>query len=277
MKVLVIGDVIDDIIVIPNGPIRANTDTSSHISHTYGGSAANIASWAAFNGADVSFVGCVNSADVIRVQEQFATFGVKVNLQHNSLETGTLVSIVEGAQRTMLTDRGANAALDFNQISDSYLAEFGFVFISGYSIFGRSVSEIQEFISRIKSTGSKVLIDPGSVGFIVDYGVSEFLSATKGTDVLLPNDEEFEVLGANYPTVIVTKGDAGVDLYEQGQLVESFPVEKLDAIDPTGAGDSFSGAVLATLASGRDLHNAVAAGIKSAARAVMTIGARPQL
>jgi sugar/nucleoside kinase (ribokinase family) len=277
MKVLVIGDVIDDIIVLPKGQIRANTDTASHISHTYGGSAANIASWAAFNKADVSFVGCVGETDVVRVQEQFAQFDVKVNLQHCKLNTGTLVSIVEGPQRTMLTDRGANAELDFNKMTDSYLAEFGFVFISGYSIFGKTVADVQTFISRVKAAGCKVLIDPGSVGFIQDYGVEEFLTATKGTDILLPNDEEFEVLGTNYPFVIVTKGDAGVDLYEHGQLVESFAVEKLEAIDPTGAGDSFSGAVLATLANGRDMRNAIAAGVKSAAMAVMTIGARPQI
>ena len=72
-------------------------------------------------------------------------------------------------------------------------------------------------------------------------------------------------------------GDAGVDLYEDGKIAESFAVQKLEAIDPTGAGDSFSGAVLASLSKGEDLQTAISAGISSAAQAVMTIGARPQL
>lgn len=277
MKALVIGDVIDDIIVVPTGPIRPNTDTASNITHTYGGSAANIASWAAFNGADVSFVGCVNVHDVERVSQQFAQYNVKSNLQHNTESTGTLVSIVQDQIRSMLVDRGANRFLNLSEISDHYLESFGFVFLSGYSIFGRSVEEVKTFIDRVKSLGIVMLIDPGSVGFIRDYGIHDFTEATAKTDIMLPNEEEFEVLGTNYQTVIVTKGDAGVDLYVSGELIESFDVQAVKAIDPTGAGDSFSGAVLASLAKGLDMHNAIAAGIKSAAMAVMTIGARPQL
>ena len=80
-SVLVIGDVIDDIIVVPKEPIRTNTDTDSTITQTLGGSASNIASWAASLGADVTFVGCVNSKDEFRVTEQFASYKVKTILQ----------------------------------------------------------------------------------------------------------------------------------------------------------------------------------------------------
>ena len=277
MKVLVIGDVIDDIILVPNQAIRPNTDTTAKINHTYGGSAANIACWAAHNGADVSFVGCVNDKDAERFEAQFATFGVKTFLQLDKKETGTLVSIVEGPSRTMLTDRGANTALSLESLRDSFIQQFSFVFISGYALFGKPVQSIIDFMQRVKHLGCKVLVDPGSVGFIQDFGVKEFKNAIEAVDILLPNHEEFEILGSRFETVIVTKGEAGVDLYQAGKLVESFAVQKLEAIDPTGAGDSFSGAVLASLANGEDLSAAIAAGISSAAQAVMTIGARPQL
>ena len=69
-SVLVIGDVIDDIIVVPKEPIRTNTDTDSTITQTLGGSASNIASWAASLGADVTFVGCVNTKDEFRVIDE---------------------------------------------------------------------------------------------------------------------------------------------------------------------------------------------------------------
>jgi sugar/nucleoside kinase (ribokinase family) len=276
-KILVIGDVMDDIIVVTQDQIRTNTDTTAEISHTFGGSAGNIASWAANNGASVCFVGCVNEHDALRIKNQFEQYSVQVNLQHDKHATGTLVSIVEGANRTMLTDRGANKFLDFEALSNHFLSEYDFVFISGYALFGRSVSEIQNFISRVTSLNAKVLVDPGSVGFINDYGKEDFIKALHGIDILLPNEQEFEILGTSFPVVIVTKGNQGVDLYVDGQLTESFEVEKLDAIDPTGAGDSFSGALVASLARGDSYHNAVTAGIKSAAKAVMTIGARPQL
>ena len=107
-KVLVIGDLIDDIIVVPSGPIRANTDTNASIKQTLGGSASNMASWAAHEGADVTFIGCVGSSDEQRVSNEFESFGVHTQLQTSSLPTGSIVVLVEGASRSMLTDRGAN-------------------------------------------------------------------------------------------------------------------------------------------------------------------------
>jgi len=46
-RILVFGDVIDDIIVVPSGPIRVDTDTPSAIRSRAGGSAANTAAWLA--------------------------------------------------------------------------------------------------------------------------------------------------------------------------------------------------------------------------------------
>ena len=45
--ILVVGDVIDDTVVIPSGPIRPDTDTVSTIRRVAGGSAANTAAWLA--------------------------------------------------------------------------------------------------------------------------------------------------------------------------------------------------------------------------------------
>lgn len=277
MKVLVIGDVIDDVIVVPKGKTRPNTDTAAQINHTLGGSAGNIASWAAYAGADVTFLGCVNARDVDRVKQQFDHYRVKVSLQKSGRETGTLVSLVEGASRTMYTDRGANQELDFAAITNHQLEEFGFVFLSGYSIFENDVEIINTFLLRVKELGITVMVDPGSAGFIEDYGIANFKSAIKHADILLPNEDEYELLGAASKTTIVKKGSAEVELYQDGTLTDSFPVIGVQAIDPTGAGDSFSGTVLAQLASGQSLHHAINAGIANAALAVTTIGARPEL
>ncbi|NBW73957.1 MAG: carbohydrate kinase family protein [Microbacteriaceae bacterium] len=277
MRVLVLGDVIDDIIVVPKNQLRPNTDTVAKISQTLGGSAGNIASWASYAGADVTFIGCVNEKDLARVTDQFALYGVKVNLQTSSKETGKLVSIVEGSSRTMLTDRAANFDLDFNLISDSYLEKFGFVFLSGYCIFEKEIADVVKFLGRVKDLGIKVMIDPGSAGFIRDYGISDFSKAISLADVYLPNEDEFELVGPVAKTTIVTKGEAGVDLYEHGELVESFEIQPIQAIDPTGAGDSFSGTVLAQLANDKSFREAINLAISNAAKAVLTIGARPQL
>jgi sugar/nucleoside kinase (ribokinase family) len=277
-RVLVIGDVIDDIIVVPEGQVRVNTDTNALITQTLGGSAGNMASWASAEGAEVTFIGCVGVNDKERVAKEFESFGVHTELQTSSLPTGSVVVLVEGASRSMLTDRGANKELSLEDLTIDYLSDFSYVFLSGYTLFGRSEAEIKNFIFRVQDAGALLAIDPGSTGYIKDFGIEEFKAAINGVDILLPNEEEFELLATEGPHItIVTKGSNGVDLYIEGIKTNSFESEKVTAIDPTGAGDAFAGSLIANLANGVQLNKAIANATKTAAKAVTTIGARPQL
>lgn len=276
-KLLVIGDVIDDIIVVPETEIRTNTDTNATIQQTLGGSASNVASWAANQKADVTFVGCISRTDIERVTKQFELYGVKTDLQASDKNTGSLVVIVEGANRSMLTDRGANQDLNLEAISEDQLATYKYVYLSGYSILNKTVDQVQSFITKVHNAGSTLIVDPGSTGFIRDYGIHKFKEAIQKVDILLPNEEEFELIGALAQTTLVTKAAQGVDLYMEGVLTESFDAPKVQSIDPTGAGDSFAGGLLAGLCTGLEMRNAITAGINCAAMAVTTIGARPRL
>lgn len=276
-KLLVIGDVIDDIIVVPQGEIRTNTDTRASIEQTLGGSASNVASWAASNKAAVTFVGCVSTKDIERVTKDFEHFGVHCDLQRSQNRTGSLVVLVQGSNRSMLTDRGANQDLDLDELTEHKLAAYKYVYLSGYSILNKSPEEIQSFIRRVHDADSILVIDPGSTGFIEDYGIAKFKEAIGGVDILLPNQEEFALLGTIAKTTIVTKGAFGVDLYIDGAISESFDSVEVESIDPTGAGDSFAGGLLAGLVTGLEMRNAITAGINCAAMAVTTIGARPKL
>ena len=277
-RVLVIGDVIDDIIVVPEGEVRANTDTNAQITQTLGGSASNMASWASHEGAEVTFIGCVGSSDADRVTKEFESFGVHAQLQTSEKSTGSIVVLVEGDSRSMLTDRGANEDLSLEALTIDYLSDFSYVFVSGYTLFGRSEAEIKNFIFRVQDAGALLAIDPGSTGYIKDFGVQLFKSCINGVDILLPNEEEFGLLSTESSHItIVTKGSHGVDLYIEGIKTNSFEAEKVTAIDPTGAGDAFAGSLIANLSQGVELHSAIANATKTAAKAVTTIGARPQL
>ena len=277
-RVLVIGDVIDDIIVVPEGQVRANTDTNAQITQTLGGSASNMASWASHEGAEVTFIGCVGSSDADRVTKEFESFGVHAQLQTSEKSTGSIVVLVEGDSRSMLTDRGANKDLSLEALTIEYLSDFSYVFVSGYTLFGRSEAEIKNFIFRVQDAGALLAIDPGSTGYIKDFGVELFKSCVNGVDILLPNEEEFELLSTESSHItIVTKGSHGVDLYIEGIKTNSFETEKVTAIDPTGAGDAFAGSLIANLSQGVELHSAIANATKTAAKVVTTIGARPQL
>ena len=94
-RILVIGDVIDDIIVIPGRAIRHDTDTPASISQRAGGSSANTAAWLGFAGADVDFYGCVGLADLARHSHELAQFGVRTFLNPDEIHpTGTIVILV---------------------------------------------------------------------------------------------------------------------------------------------------------------------------------------
>jgi sugar/nucleoside kinase (ribokinase family) len=55
-RILVIGDVMTDVIVRPEGPLAKGSDPRASIAFKPGGSAANQAAWLASFGAKVDFV-----------------------------------------------------------------------------------------------------------------------------------------------------------------------------------------------------------------------------
>ena len=267
------GDIIDDVVVVPNGPIRPDTDTVSDIRSTPGGSAGNTASWLGHLGVDVEFVGMVAQADVARHSAVFEQYGVVPRLQgHPTLPTGAIVIIVDGETRTMLTSRGANDAIDLSLVD---VAGFDALHLTGYSLFQRAdAAPVTALIERARAAGLQVSVDPGSAGFLLDYGVARFLDAIAAATILVPNKEEAAVLGATLPFPIVA-----VTMDRQGVLVNGTLVEAVATtiVDPTGAGDAFTAGLLAALLQGADPVTAAGAGARLAAQAVSVMGARPPL
>ena len=284
-SLLVIGDVIDDIIVVPEHAIRPNTDTNARIEKTLGGSAANVAAWAASGGASVQFIGCVGQDDLARNESNFATAGVSARLQASDRATGSIVVLVDGDSRSMLTDRGANQDLNLDAI-EAELADAKVVYLSGYALLGKSVESVLGLIKRAHEHGALVAVDPGSTGYIEDYGVERYRELLKHVDVCFPNLEEAELLRleGQLPLLVVTDGERGATAH----IGEGVELKALGltgtSVDPTGAGDAFCGAFLAKFAElGAGLNDSAAikvalnAGVSAGAKAVTTLGARPSL
>ena len=281
-KILVIGDVIEDVIVIPESEIRPNTDTKSAIHKSMGGQAANVASWLAFFGVQTRFVGCVGLTDVRKLEAELDQIGIEAALQSSAKPTGSLVVLVQGASRSMLTDRGANLDLNLRAIDPT---GFAAVYLSGYSLFGRTLDEIKHFAARVRQAGALLAIDPGSYGFIEDHGLEAFKELISEADLIFPNLEEDQLLGLSGVVAlnIVTKGGSGaVAHWANGQSVEIAGLAT-ESIDPTGAGDAFCAGFLASLVSGgrfQDLgpelvQKALKSGVEAGSKAVSLVGARP--
>jgi len=289
-RALVVGDVIDDIIVVPRGPIRPDTDTAASISRHPGGSAANTAAWLGWLGTDVDVVGCVATADVERHAAALRALGAVPHLQANpELATGTIVIVVDGETRTMLTDRGANAGLDPAAIDDGMLAEAGVLHLTGYSLFDAiTLAELARLADRARAAGAVVTFDPGSTGFIADYGLERFRRALDHVDVLLPNLDEGRLLSgehdraavadallAHCPAVVLTDGSSSVRVARRGELAVEVAVEAQRAVDPTGAGDAFTAGLIDAMLNGATLVEAAGAGVRCAGVAVRQTGGRP--
>ena len=288
-RIVVFGDVIDDVIATPNGPIRADTDTPSTIERRGGGSAANTATWLATLGTAVDFVGRVGVLDLDRHTRVLREAGVRPMLAgDHELPTGTIVILVDGDTRSMLTERGANAALDPESVSDAILDGAAALHFTGYSLFGRTETVgFTRLIKRAKSRGVHVSVDAASAGFMADFGAKRFLGAIAGADLLFPSlDEGRELTGLDdpeaiaqklaksFPLVALTLGSAGIIVASRSgtMLVEVVPAK---TVDPTGAGDAFCAGFLSEWIASHDSRAAAEAGARLAAQAVGIVGGRP--
>ena len=276
--ILVVGDVIDDTVVIPSGPIRPDTDTVSAIRRVAGGSAANTAAWLAALGADVTFVGAVGAADLER--HSALLHGVDVHLQPVDAATGAIIVLVQGADRSMLTDRGANAELDFDAIPDVLIRAH--VHLTGHSMAASDGSAFARFLRRAKAAGATVSVSPGSAAYIDALGAERFADVTAGADVLFASIAEGAALaGSPDPTEIAARVDAGTLVLTRGAegvIVDGVQVPAVAAsvvVDPTGAGDAFCAGFLARWVVDADAVASARAGAEVAARAVGVVGGRP--
>ena len=290
-RIVVFGDVIDDVVAVPVCEIRSDTDTPASIRFRAGGSAANVASWLGVLGADVDFVGRVGASDHARHSGLLADAGVRPMLASDDvLPTGTIVVIVNGEHRNMLTERGANAVLDPDTIDDAMLAGARAVHFTGYSMFGpRGSAGVTALVARARRLGVEVSVDPGSSGFLKDFGPTAFLEAIAGATYLFPNIDEGRVLtgltdplevaaalAQSFDIVALTLGTDGVVIARSGTPPVYSAALEVDIVDPTGAGDAFAAGFLAAWIRTADAAAAAAAGISAGATAVTVIGGRPQ-
>lgn len=288
-RVVAFGDVIDDIVAKPYGPIRPDTDTAASIGFRPGGSAANTAAWLGSLGAPVDFVGIVGSDDHERHTALLEAVGVTSHLRaHPTLTTGTIVIIVDGAHRTMLTERGANSELDPSDVTDEVLAGAAVLHLTGHALLNSSgAAGLTALITRARTAGALVSVDPGSAGFIADYGVDRFVEAIAGTSLLFPSLEEGRILtglvepsevaaalGRTFRWVVLTMGTDGAIISHDGDIL---PVQAMTVpiVDPTGAGDAFCAGFLDEWLRSGDLARSAGAAARVAARAVGIIGGRP--
>ncbi|MEV6524074.1 PfkB family carbohydrate kinase [Longispora sp. NPDC051575] len=304
MTVVVVGDLVTDVLASLGGPLTTGSDTAAAIRETGGGSAANTACWL---GAltDTTLVAVVGDDAAGRARVSELTCGNAVRFA-SAAPTGTVIVLSTPDERSMVTDRGANALLTAADI-DAALPGARHLHLSGYVLFDpRTAAAGRHALARARELGATTSVDAGSAGPLRLLGPDRFLDWVRGTDVLLANlDEAYTLVGttpgpasevqprelaefaarpgpdelaqrlAGYATHAVVKLGADGAVWA-GPGVVRVPGEPVTAVDPTGAGDAFAAGLLAAWLAGGTPVEALAAGAALGARAVTVVGARPR-
>ena len=203
-------------------------------------------------GAGVDFVARVGAADVESETARFTEIGVTPHLVGDpDRETGRLIALIDpDGERSFLTDRGANEALEARDIPDALIASASHISLSGYSFFAPSPRAA--VLDVMRRAGDKpISVDPASAEFLREVGADNFLAWTKGATILFPNEEEAAVLAGStdpetqcarlakhYPLVVIKRGAAGAEAMEGGRRWR-IKAPKVEVVDTTGAGDAF--------------------------------------
>lgn len=290
-RVLVVGDVMTDVIVVPEGPIVKGSDRRAMVRSRPGGSGANQAVWLGAMGANVVFAARVGATDKAMYENYFRGLGVVPVLAGDKAQpSGVLVTIVDpDGERSFLTDRGANLNLSPDDLPASLLDDIGMVVVSGYSFFAPGPrAAVQGLLAEARARGIAVAVDPASVGFLVEVGPAQFLGWTEGADWIFANESEAEALtgvagyeaqtralGARFANVVIKRGRLGAALGGSDGVRVLRPAPVVTVVDSTGAGDAFAAGFIAALLAGDNEASALAKGIAAGAKAVQSIGGQP--
>jgi len=259
MEVACVGDVMLDVHV-DAGALAAGGDVHGRAALRPGGTSANAAVWSAWSGASSAVVAAIGDDLAGRLcREAVAERGVDVGgVVSRPLPTGMMVVITEAGDRSMIADRGANAALEPNDVRR---IEASAVLVSGYLFLQEPGHEVALAALETARTGL-LAIEAASWPLIDAFGAGRFFEETSRCDVVLANDREAEalvgltgeeaarVLGERYRFAAVKRGADGAVLAADGELLKA-DAEPIEERESTGAGDAFDGVLLAELARGR--------------------------
>jgi sugar/nucleoside kinase (ribokinase family) len=290
--VVCVGDLMVDVLAQLPGPLAVGSDTPAPVAFLGGGAAANVACWLASAGTSATFVGRVG-ADVAgreaiaRLEESGVTPAVSVDPE---LPTGSCIVLVgPDGERTMVPSNGANSGLGSMRAATSLPGDADALYVSGYALLDAGARPFAiDAITHGRERGWLIIVDAASAAPLAAAGADAFDRWVGAPGVVFANDDEARVLtgatGADaartlaprFGEAVVKSGRAGSSWSDGSEVVHA-PAPAAEVVDTTGAGDAFAAGFLSGRLRGGAPSDWLRRGAELAARAVQTVGARPQL
>ncbi|SEE89902.1 ribokinase [Jiangella alba] len=281
-RVVVVGSLnVDRTFRVERLPAAGHTIHARSSSTAAGGKGANQAVAAALLGADVALVGAVGrdrgGDDLLA---SVAAAGVDVTgVVRADAPTGEAVVLVDAdAENLIVVSGGANLCLDAAAVTSAVRAA-RFV-VTGFEVPDDAVLAAA---ARARELGARFVLNPSPMrplpGGLLGPGA-----------LLVVNEHELAMLAGDGPVagradaasarfggcdVLVTLGARGALLHEAaGGRTAELVAPRVDAVDTTGCGDAFMGALVAGLAADLDPAGAAARAVEAGAYVATRPGAQ---
>lgn len=278
--IVVLGSTNMDLVAyVEKAPQRGETVTGREFRTIPGGKGANQAIAAARAGGAVSMIGAVgNDAFGSRLRSCLETSGVDTgHLRTTEGPSGTAHIVVddEGGNAIVVVP-GANGTVDHLLPGDeSLIASAGSLLLQ----LEIPLAAVVAGARAARAHGVRTILTPAPARPLPP----DLLDAT---DLLLPNEHEAAALTGltdprqaaaalleRVPEVVVTLGAAGSLYAARGAEPLTVPAPRVTAVDSTGAGDTFAGALAVALGEGRPVREALEWAAAAASLSVQRPGA----
>jgi sugar/nucleoside kinase (ribokinase family) len=261
-SICTIGDLILDVIVLPDTALVPDADTPATVRIGAGGQAANVAAWASALGAKSRLI-CARGTDPASVLDatELHRHGVEIDGPVLPGRGGVVVSIrdVRG-QRTMASDRGVGAELDPSSLEPAAIRACDVLHVSGYCLLREPMAAAAIAAAKV---ARRVTVDLASAHDIELVGADRFTRRLRelGPELAFATEAERAAVPEFDTSWVIKLGPRGAD-FPEGR----YPAHSVDVVDTTGAGDALAAGYLV---------GGPERAIEAAARCVGLIGAMP--
>jgi ribokinase len=260
-KITVIGSINMDLVTSTNRIPKVGETLLGVSFHTIpGGKGANQAVAAARLGADVTMIGAVGDDSFGKTLVSHLTNqGINTEniMKVKDTSTGIASIILSGGDNSIIVVSGAN-----NQITPDIIEKNEDIILHSNILLLQLEIPLESVIRAVELAKKQKILTilnpapiqklPKELLEMVDYVTPNEHEQTLLFTSIDGTEQELEKLKEK---CIVTKGAKGVTVYKNGEYIE-IPSIRVKAVDTTGAGDSFNGALAFALCEGAEIEDA---------------------